>query len=143
MTADVRRRITGEGAIAGVNIVPVIDLCLVLLVILLIVSPMLDKSPVEVELPQARTAEETGNSLAITIGSDGRLAIKDGILETPEQLGLYLKKVVAKDQGFSALIIIRSDKDLPYGELTDLIKVIKEAGFNNLALGTKQIKDTP
>jgi biopolymer transport protein ExbD len=61
--SDVRRRITSDGAIAGVNIVPVIDLCLVLLVIFLILSPMMDKAPVEVTLPKAHVSKKNRKTI--------------------------------------------------------------------------------
>lgn len=138
---DVRRRITGDGSIAGVNIVPVIDLCLVLLVILLIISPMLDKAPIEVALPKARAAEEQETSIAVTLAPDGRLAVNDRMVDDQAQLGEYLKRVVAKDQGPNVLVIIRSDESVSYGALTALIKVVTGAGFNNIAVGTEQVRE--
>ncbi len=123
---DVRRRITGDSSIAGVNIVPVIDLCLVLLVILLIISPLLDKSPLDV---------------ALTLAPDGRMSVNDRMVEDKEQLGEYLARVVARDQGYNVLVIIRSDESVSYGALTGLIKVITQAGFNNIAVGTEQITE--
>ena len=56
-----------DAPVTGVNIVPVIDLCLVLLVVLLIISPMLDKPPVEVALPRAETKEEKENNITVTV----------------------------------------------------------------------------
>jgi|GEM_PF-1063441 len=138
---DVRRKITGDGAISGVNIVPVIDLCLVLLVILLILSPMLDKSPLEVVLPKAQTAEEKQNNVAITITAEGLMAVNDRLVRDKEHLATYLKNVVAVSQGTDVLVVLRSDEKMTYRRLTELIKVVTGAGFLNIAVGTEKKKE--
>ncbi len=140
MTAGARyRRGFSDSSIAGVNIVPVIDLCLVLLVILLIVSPLLDKPPVDVTLPEATTAEEKEDNISITINPDGKIALDTEIVSRQE-LEKFLK-VLIKEQGENILVVIRSDKDVQYGELTKLLKTAKDAGARRISLGTEKPKD--
>ena len=67
--------LTEEPTIAGVNIVPVIDLCLVLLIILMVTSPLLDTADLPVKLPQASTIESKERNISVTFASDGRIAI--------------------------------------------------------------------
>jgi biopolymer transport protein ExbD len=150
---DVRRRITTDSAIGGVNIVPVIDLCLVLLVILLVISPMMAKSPVEVTLPNAHAkrekADET-NNISITVSPDGRLAVNSK--EVPLE---FLKPEVAKElkthranrsgpdgkEGDAAVyVIFRADENVQFGRLRELIQIAKDAGATRVALGTKLIE---
>ena len=133
-----RRKNLGDAAIAGVNIVPVIDLCLVLLVILLVVSPMLEKPPVEVKLPEAQTKSEKENNISVTVAPDGRLAVNTDLVEK-EKLGNHLR-VLLLEQGNDTVVIIRADKEVLYGELTDLLKIIKTAGAIRISLGTIQAK---
>jgi len=133
-----RRKNLGDAAIAGVNIVPVIDLCLVLLVILLVVSPMLEKPPVEVKLPEAQTKAEKENNISVTVAPDGRLAVNTDLVER-EKLGNVLR-VLLLEQGNDTVVIIRADKEVLYGELTDLLKIIKTAGATRISLGTIQAK---
>ncbi len=131
-------RVMSDGAISGVNIVPVIDLCLVLLVVLLIVSPMLDKPPVEVKLPVATTTEEKENNIAITIDPAGKIALNTDIV-TREDLPRTLSMLI-REQGEDVLVIIRSDTNVQYGQLTELLKVAKTAGAKKISLGTEQPK---
>lgn len=127
-----------DGAIAGVNIVPVIDLCLVLLVILLIISPMLDNPPVDVKLPIAKTTEEKENNIAITMDPSGKIALNTDLV-TKEELPKYLKALI-NEQGEDVLVIIRSDKNVQYGQLTELLKLAKDGGAKKISLGTEQPK---
>jgi len=133
-----RRKNLGDPAIAGVNIVPVIDLCLVLLVILLVVSPMLEKPPVEVKLPEAQTKSEKENNISVTVAPDGRLAVNTDLVERAK-LGNVLR-VLLLEQGTDTVVIIRADKEVLYGELTDLLKIVKDAGALRISLGTIQTK---
>ncbi|MBL0350573.1 MAG: biopolymer transporter ExbD [Elusimicrobia bacterium] len=139
MTDDVRRRITGDGAIAGINIVPVIDLCLVLLVILLIISPLLEKVPVEVNLPKAHAHEEKENSLSVTISPDGKIALNTDLVERKDLTASV--RALLRLQGENVLVIVRSDENVSYGDLTDVLKEIKDAGAKNIAVGTQLIQD--
>jgi biopolymer transport protein ExbD len=127
-----------DGAIAGVNIVPVIDLCLVLLVILLIISPLLDQPPVEVKLPLAKTTEEKENNIAITVDPSGKIALNTDVVtreELPKTLSLLIR-----EQGDDVMVILRADKDVEYGTLTELLKIAKTAGAKKISLGTEQPK---
>ncbi len=133
-----RRKNLGDSAISGVNIVPVIDLCLVLLVILLVVSPMLEKPPVEVKLPEAQTKSEKENNISVTVAPDGRLAVNTDLVERAK-LGNVLR-VLLLEQGTDTVVIIRADKEVLYGELTDLLKIVKDAGALRISLGTIQTK---
>jgi biopolymer transport protein ExbD len=137
--AWLERRLVTDDGIGGVNIVPVIDLCLVLLVILLVVSPMLDEPPVKVTLPKARTTEEKANNIAITLDPAGNIALNTDPVDRAD-LPRFLK-VLLKEQGRDVLVILRSDRDVAYGDLTDLLKTVKDAGAANISLGTEQAKE--
>jgi biopolymer transport protein ExbD len=134
------RKVTAEAAIAGVNIVPVIDLCLVLLVILLVVSPLLEKPPVEVKLPEAQTKTEKENNIAVTVAPDGRLAVNTDLV--PKEKLPRVIKALLSEQGEDTVVVIRADKDVQYGDLTDLLKVLKDAGARRISLGTDRGKAT-
>ncbi len=136
---DNRRKILSDGPIAGVNIVPVIDLCLVLLVVLLIISPLLEKVPVEVTLPKAHAREEKENSVSVTVSPDGRIAL-DTLLLRREDLPRAIRASIQRE-GPNLLIIVRTDENVTYGDLTEILKVIKDAGAKNIAVGTELIKE--
>lgn len=138
--SDVRRRVTGDGAISGVNIVPVIDLCLVLLVILLILSPMMDQAPVEVTLPKAHvTKEDQENNISITVDPAGNLAVNTTPVDLAG-LGAEIRRQL-RTRDPNVVVIIRADEKVKYGGLTDLMKIAKEAGAVYVALGTRDINE--
>src|SRR5689334_21536780 len=123
--------------IAGVNIVPVIDLCLVLLIILMVTSPLLDTADLPVKLPQAKTFESKERNIAITCSPDGRLAINSTIVDDKNFIP-ELRALLRKDPDI--LLFLRVDRSAPYLSLTDLIERCKNAGAKNVSIGTVQKK---
>ncbi len=126
-----------EPVISGVNIVPVIDLCLVLLIILMVTSPLLETADLPVKLPQALTIESKERNISVTCAPDGRLAVNTDIIEEG-QLIAELRKDLSKDPNM--LIILRVDKTITYIRLTELIAECKKAGARNVSIGTEQKK---
>ena len=126
-----------EPTIAGVNVVPVIDLCLVLLIVLMVTSPMLDTADLPVKLPNALTIESKERNIAVTYASDGRLAINSEIIDAAA-FPSVLKEKLAKEPDI--LVILRVDKAATYATLTDLIAQCKSAGATNVSIGTEQTK---
>lgn len=126
-----------EPTIAGVNIVPVIDLCLVLLIILMVTSPLLETADLPVKLPPAVTIESKERNVSITFSPDGRLAINTDLI-SEDQFVPALKRILATDP--EILVILRVDKTAPYISLTELIARCKKAGARNISIGTEQKK---
>ncbi len=134
---NLRSILQEEAPIAGVNIVPVIDLCLVLLIILMVTSPLLQTADLPVKLPKAITIESKERNIAITQSTDGRLGMNTDII-TLDQMVAELTKLVKKDPDM--LIILRVDQTSSYLSLTDLIVKCKKAGARNISIGTEQKK---
>ena len=126
-----------EKTISGVNIVPVIDLCLVLLIILMVTSPMLETADIPIRLPVASTIENKERNIAVTYSIGGQLAINTDIIQE-EDLIPKLRKLLKEDPDI--LLILRVDREAPYISLTELISRCKEAGARKISIGTEQKK---
>src|SRR4051812_34172431 len=113
MTMHKKRRSEVEELtpLAGVNIIPVIDVSLVLLIILLATSPILNLPGFEVKLPKAVTAESKEKNITISVSMKGQLAMneKDVTLDT---LGPAIQKELADKKDF--LVIVRADEGVQY-----------------------------
>ncbi|HRY29048.1 MAG TPA: biopolymer transporter ExbD [Elusimicrobiota bacterium] len=127
-----------DAPIAGINIVPVIDLCLVLLVILLILSPLMDAPNLTIKLPEAKTKEEKENIISLSVTPDGKMALNTDLIEAGDIPKLL--PVLLAEQGENTPVVIRADKNVTYGRLTDLLKTVKTAGAKRISLGTEQPK---
>ena len=126
-----------EPTISGVNIVPVIDLCLVLLIVLMVTSPLLDTADLKVSLPQAATIESKERNISVTYSPDGQIAVNTEIIPA-EQLVSKLQEMLKSAP--DTMVILRVDKTVPYSKLTDLIAECKHAGATSISIGTEQKK---
>ncbi len=133
-------RLAGErhGMISKVNVVPLIDVCLVLVIILLVTAPMMVQSDVPVDLPQARTREaEDERNVSITLGSDGVLAVDDQHV-TRETLGATLQSRLAQKGNDDVLVVVRADSNAPYVAVRELLDQARAAGAQRVAIATRQ-----
>lgn len=123
-------------AISGINITPIIDITLVLLIIMLVAAPVLNIPNMDVELPEAYTSETKQQNVSVSLGTDLRVAIDENIVpieNLPRLLDALLKKKP------SAIVIVRADKDVDYENVENLIETIKtKTRAKKIAVATKQ-----
>lgn len=123
---------------ARINLTPIIDVALVLVIILLITAPMLSVADIDVKLPTAQTrgAEDEGR-ISITLGKTGELAVNEDTVN-PEKLRAILRMLLAKEQNKNMLVVVRADQEVPYELIRVILREAREAGATRLAIATLQ-----
>ena len=123
---------------AKINVTPIIDVALVLVIILLITAPMVAVMNMEIDLPQAKTRSiEDEARLSITLGQEGELAIDDELIE-PQALVSVLSKRIAEASNRDILVVVRADSKISYDRVREVIKSVKTAGAKRIAIATRQ-----
>ena len=129
-----RIRYARSELITKVNMTPLIDVALVLVIILLVTAPLMSVADLPVDLPQARTREaEDERNVSITLGSDGRLAIDEQVV-APEQVGAMLATRLAEPGNQDVLVVVRADSGAPYARVRYLLDQARDAGAKRLAI---------
>jgi biopolymer transport protein ExbD len=126
--------------LSGVNIIPVIDVSLVLLIILLATSPILNLPGFEVKLPKALTAESKEKNLTISLSLKGEVAVNEAkaTMETvANELQKQLKALPASERK-NMLVIIRADQGVSYGQVEQVMEQAKVGGAQRIAIATQQ-----
>jgi len=124
-----------------INVTPLVDVCLVLLIIFMVVTPMLQKG-VPVNLPVTTDPEKTPDSekqLLISVKADGSVYLGSTVVRK-EQVESELKTI--HDRTPDREIAVKGDKLVKYGAVLDVLKACREVGFNNVGL-IAQPKKTP
>lgn len=131
--------IESDEPITDINITPLVDVCLVLVIIFMVTAPLFSDPPIKVELPSAHTQEgDEGDKITITLSKDGEYAIDAQKFTDPKLLEAALK--IALTQKDSKMVVLRADKDALHGQLTDLMARAKDAGAQSLTIATEQLK---
>src|SRR4051812_26021874 len=118
--------------ISDINIVPFVDIILVVLIIFMVTTPFIMKPSINVNLPKAGSGEDTTPSeLTITISADGSVGL-NGKATTAEAIMDYAKTLAAKRPDVQA--IISADKDVSHGKVVGIIDAVKSGGVKKFAI---------
>ncbi|MDR2107669.1 MAG: biopolymer transporter ExbD [Holosporaceae bacterium] len=121
---------------SDMNVTPMIDVMLVLLVIFMVTAPLLSVG-VKVNLPSANAPNITGNETPIMVHVDGNGRVFIGEIEVDlETLPAKLQAITGENSA-AAKIFVRADKSLPYGAVMEVMGSISSSGFKNVVLVTE------
>lgn len=125
-----------DESISGINVTPLVDVVLVLLVIFLMTAPVIYQSAIKVQLPKARTGEEAGQKspLNFTIDAAGKVFWNSEELSW-ESLGEKLKAMGPKAAEETA--IISADQATPHGVVIKLMDALRASGLVRFALNVE------
>ena len=121
-----------SGMLADINITPLVDVMLVLMIIFMVTAPLLTAS-VNVDLPKAEAAPapQDDKPLTVSVNAEGKIYLQDEQIELPE----LVAKLQAISQGKSdKKILVRGDKGNSYGTMLQVMATITQGGFTHLAL---------
>jgi biopolymer transport protein ExbD len=127
-------KISGDNdePIADINIVPFVDIILVVLIIFMVTTPFIMKPSINVNLPKAGSGEDTTPSeLTVTITANGSISL-NGKSTTEEAITAYAKELAAKRHDTQA--IISADKDVSHGRVVGIIDAVKSGGVKKFAI---------
>lgn len=120
-----------DDIIAGINITPLVDVVLVLLIIFMITAPTIYSSALKVQLPKAISGESVEKkALTFSITKDGHVGIDGKPLEW-DQIKTTLSTVSEIDQKTA---VISADKEVPHGTVIQLVDLLKQAGMTHFAM---------
>ena len=142
MTVSVFNRRKRRKLKSEINVVPYIDVMLVLLIIFMVTTPLLNLSvTADVELPQssARALETKSDPLIVTVRSDGQLGLqlpkdKPQAME-PAELEARLAAMVAQDKGLR--VVVGADRQVPYEKVIVAMDALKRAKVEKVGLVTE------
>jgi len=121
-----------DDIIAGINVTPLVDITLVLLIIFMVATSYIVRAQIEVDLPHAASGQsEVQSTVALQVKADGTYTL-NGEPATLDAIGAWAKKEKARNPDIRA--IIAADKKVRYEKVVDLIDTIKVNGVEKFAL---------
>lgn len=124
-----------EGPVANINVTPLVDVMLVLLVIFMVTAPMLQQG-VEVNLPKASTAPLKGSQeqVVLSIDKGGKVFLGSGNELSMENLGTKVAAVLEARQEQDRKVYVKADANLEYGTIMEVMGKLHAAGINQIGL---------
>ena len=125
-----------HGAIAEINVTPMADIMIVLLIIFMVITPMLQKG-VDVRLPQAGNTKERKDepkSIVVAVKKDSTTYLGATKLENQAELLPQVKERLQDLPEGARMIYLKADEGLPYSEVMKVMDLCREAGVEEVAL---------
>jgi biopolymer transport protein TolR len=121
--------------IAQINVTPLVDVMLVLLVIFMVTAPIIQQG-VQVNLPQAKAAAIPGTEqlLVVSIAKNGKIYLNDNVM-TLDELGSRMRAIRANEA--EKQVYVRADQDVRYGLVMKTIAELKQAGIDRVGMVTR------
>ncbi len=136
-TGSRRRRRRGHSApMSEINVTPMVDVMLVLLIIFMVAAPLLTVG-VPIDLPETTAKQLSGDNepISISITADGVVYLQETEIAIDE---IVAKLKAISDNGYEERIYVRGDTDTDYGTIMKLMGTISAAGFTRLGLVTTE-----
>ena len=133
----------GDGVFAEINITPLTDIFLVLLIIFMVTSSVIVNSSsggaragLKVNLPKGGASDVTPrqSDLSVAVLTDGRLVV-NGTVVTAEEMKAALDK--AKAENPETMVIVQADEGVTHGKVVEVMEMAKAAGLGQLAIGVR------
>jgi biopolymer transport protein TolR len=126
-----------QTSLADINVTPLVDVVLVLLIIFMITAPIL-QSGIEVAIPHTRTVKEiTEERLVITIDRQQRVFLNNEPINI-NQIGAQLQQKIRDPEGQS--IFVRADENVPFGAFATVMDAVKQSGITNVSIVTQPLE---
>lgn len=122
-----------------INVTPIIDVALTLVIILLITAPMISAAKLEVVLPPAgtRDAEDAG-FVSITVSRAGEIAVDEQLVPGTAALATVLRARLDGRAGAERYVVVRADAGVRHGLVREVLDAAKEGGASRLGMATRQ-----
>ena len=125
-----------QSSLAEINVTPLVDVVLVLLVIFMVTAPVL-QSGIDVNVPKTKTVKEiTEERVVITIDSKQRVFLGNDPININE-IGAKLREKIRDPQGQASFL--RSDENVPFGAFATVMDAVKQAGITNVSIVTQPL----
>jgi biopolymer transport protein TolR len=135
--ASGRRRRRRRGVMSEINVTPMVDVMLVLLIIFMVSAPLLTVGvPIDLPQSQAKSLDQDKEPLTISLNGDGKIFLQNSEMAADELVATLKAIAEARGSGFDERIYVRGDRRVDYGTVMKVMGRISGAGFHKVALVT-------
>ena len=131
---------TDEGIVAEINITPLTDVFLVLLIIFMITSSVISQQGKQVNLPEGQVSDTTPEGITVTLTAEGTIQVNDRVVSQAE-LPAALKAAIEASR--DKTVVLRGDREVILGQAVYVLDQAQLAGATGFALATQKPRRLP
>ena len=135
------RRQSRHGAMSDINVTPLVDVMLVLLIVFMVAAPLMTTGvPIELPKTQAKQLSQPNEPLTISVQADRTIFIEKTAIKLDE---LATKLQALAKNGNQEQLMVRADTSVPYGAVMEVMGVLNQAGYTKIGLMTSPADKKP
>jgi biopolymer transport protein TolR len=126
-----------DSVMADINVTPLVDVMLVLLIIFMIAAPMLHQG-IEVALPRAEAQNlplRVEDPIVLSIDREGKIYLREALIPSAELVDRLKPQVEARR---GETVFLKGDRDVPYGQVIDVLDLLRQGGIQNVGMVTER-----
>ncbi|HEV7518239.1 MAG TPA: protein TolR [Thermoanaerobaculia bacterium] len=126
-----------DGVLADINVTPLVDVMLVLLIIFMIAAPMLHQG-IEVALPRAQAKNlplKVEDPIVLSINRDGQIYLRETPVPTADLVDRLKAQLQARPDD---TVFLKGDRDAPYGRVVDVLDILQRGGIQHVGMVTER-----
>ena len=128
-----------RGNLAEINVTPLVDVMLVLLIIFMVTAPMMTRG-IDIDLPRAQSgADATENRITLSIDEQRRVYLNRSLVN----VHLLQERIAPLVAAGDAFVFLRADASVPYGYVMEVVDQVKKAGISKVGLVTQPLPQEP
>ena len=125
-----------DGPITGINITPLVDVVLVVLIIFMATAPMITRRAIRVEVPKVAKSEKSAtDALAVALNDKRELTLSGKPTTLAELKRVLTAAIAAKPE---QAVSLSADKTLPYGDVAELLDAVRSSGIKKVGLEVRR-----
>jgi biopolymer transport protein ExbD len=128
-----------EGLISGINVTPLVDVTLVLLIIFMVTAKIIVSQGMPMDLPKAATGEEVQTFFSVELAADGKTVVDSKQVGSDEDVSRLAKEAKAKNRDLRA--VIRADKKVEHGRVIHVLDLLKRSGVAKIAFAISPVSE--
>jgi biopolymer transport protein ExbD len=128
-----------DGLISGINVTPLVDVTLVLLIIFMVTAKIIVSQGLPMDLPKAASGEDVQTIFSVELTVDGKAQVDSKPIKDDEEIGPLARGARAKNKDLRA--VIRADKKVEHGRVIHVLDLLKRAGVAKIAFAVSPVKE--
>ncbi len=135
------RRRTNHGTMSDINVTPLVDVMLVLLIVFMVAAPLMTVGvPIELPKTQAKQINTSTEPLTVSVSADRTIHLQNTVIKLEE---LAPKLQALAKNGNQEQLMVRADTAVPYGAVMEVMGVLNQAGYTKIGLVTSPVDKKP
>lgn len=128
-----------DGLIAGINVTPLVDVTLVLLIIFMVTAKIIVSQGMPMDLPKAASGEALQTIFSVELSADGRARVDSESIPSDEAVSGLAKTAFQRNKDLRA--VIRADKKVEHGRVIHVLDLLKRAGIAKIAFAVSPARE--